>query len=98
MGKYDSFVEFDRRAQRLRPVLNDDTARELQNIFITTKPQNLADMPEPFQTWFKNPRRIPKANLRIMGNEANGDPVYIELDDDRIAAITGSQQIGSAPK
>ena len=82
-------VTLDRRAQRLRPVLNDDTARELQNIFITTRPQNLAAIPEPFQTWFKNPRRIPKANLRVMSNEANGDPVYIELDDDRIAAIAG---------
>ena len=84
-----SSVTLDRRAQRLRPVLNDDTARELQNIFITNKPQNLSDIPEPFQTWFKNPRRIPNANRRVMATEANGDPVYIQLDDDRIAFIAG---------
>ena len=80
-------VTLDRRANNLRQVLNLETFQELQLIFIRSRPTNINDVPEPFRTWLKNPRRIPDENRRIFEELANGDVVYVEIDDDEIENV-----------
>jgi hypothetical protein len=80
-------VTLDRRANNLQPILNLETYRELQGIFIHSSPRSVNDVPEPFRTWLKNPRRIPDENRRVLREDVNGDPIYVEIDDDMIANV-----------
>ena len=84
-----SGVTLDRRASNLQPILNLETYRELQGIFIYSSPRDISDVPEPFRTWLKNPKRIPDENRRVLREDVNGDPIYVELDDDIIRDVIG---------